>query len=73
MGSMRRTVSDIATYIHRLSEPAFRADVEEAIAKRDEVSFIDVCRRAKIPKKYIASIMPALLFEAVYPLVWPPQ
>lgn len=73
MESMRRTASAIATYIHRLSEPAFRADVENAIAKGGEASFIKACRRAKIPKRYIASLALALIFEANHPLVWPPE
>lgn len=73
MGSVKRKVSDIATYIHRLSGPTFRADIEKAIAKRDETSFIKVCRRAKVPKMYIVSLALALLLESSYPLGWPPE
>ena len=71
MEGLKRRASEISFYLQRLMEPTIFSEVQDAVARKDRESFVNACKKVKIPGKYITVIM-TILFTIPLQLTWPP-
>jgi len=67
MSHLNKNIAELSGCLQSLTTPEFASQVEEAVEKKDKDSLVKICRNAKIPRKYLASIVSALFTMSVSP------
>jgi hypothetical protein len=60
MSNLNKNIAELSGYLQSLTAPEFASQVEEAVEKKDKDSLVKICRNAKIPVKYVSSIITTL-------------
>jgi len=60
MHNLNKNIAELSGCLQSLSAPEFASQVEEAVEKKDKASLVKICRNAKIPAKYVSSVVTAL-------------
>ena len=60
MRNLNKNIAELSGCLQSLTVPEFASQVEEAVEKKDKASLIKICRDAKIPVKYVGSVVTAL-------------
>jgi len=60
MSNLNKNIAELSGCLQSLTAPEFVSQVEEAVEKKDKASLIKICRNAKIPVKYVSSVVTAL-------------
>ena len=60
MSNLNKNIAELSGCLQSLTAPEFASKVEEAVEKKDKDSLIKICRNAKIPLKYVSSVVTAL-------------
>ena len=60
---------DVSGHLQSLTSPEFSSELRQAVERNDKTSLIKVCKKAKIPKLYIGTIVSMVL--SVQPQKWP--
>jgi hypothetical protein len=66
MARINKKIEKISSYLQSLAQPEYCKKVEEAIEKKDRTSLIQICKNAKIPNQYLASVV-SVLFSMATP------
>jgi hypothetical protein len=61
MKRLNERITDVAVHLQSLSAPEFYPDVKDAADKKDKNALIKVCRKAKIPKIYVGTVVSVIL------------
>jgi len=61
MITLQESISDVSSYLQSLTTPNIFPKVQDAIEKKDRNLLIKVCRKAKIPEKYLGVVTSVLL------------
>lgn len=61
MKILTERITDVAFYLQSLMAPNVLPDVRDAIERKDRNLLVKVCRKAKIPEIYLASVVSVLL------------
>jgi len=67
MSYLNKNIAELSGCLQSLTAPQFASKVEEAVEKKDKTTLIRICRDAKIPRKYLASIVSALFTMSASP------
>jgi len=68
MENLKKRASKVSFYLQRLMESKIFPEVQVAVAKKDKESFLEICKKAKIPSRYIVLLISILLATGVAPL-----
>ncbi len=60
MSNLNKNIAELSGCLQSLTAPEFASQVKEAVEKKDKASLIKICRNAKIPVKYVSSVVTAL-------------
>jgi len=71
MESLKEKTSEVSLYLQRLMDPSIFPAVQNAIMRKDKNAFTKACKKAKIPKKYIAILMTVLFTVGPTQIRWP--
>jgi len=71
MESLKEKASEVSLYLQRLTDPSIFSEVQNAVMRKDKDAFIKACKKAKIPKKYIAILMTILFTVGPTQIHWP--
>ena len=66
MSNLNKNIAELSGCLQSLTTPEFASQVEEAVEKKDKDSLIKICRNAKIPIKYVSSVV-TILFNMSSP------
>jgi len=69
MKTLNEQILDISVHLQSLTTPEFSSEVKQAVEKSDKGSLVKVCRKAKIPRAYIGTVVSTVL--SVQPQKWP--
>jgi deoxyhypusine synthase len=61
MSNLNKDIAELSGCLQSLTTSEFASQVEEAVEKKDKDSLIKICRNAKIPIKYVHSVVTTLL------------
>lgn len=61
MKTLTERITDVAFYLQSLMAPNVLPDVRDAVERKDRNLLVKVCRKAKIPEIYLASVVSVLL------------
>jgi NADPH-dependent 7-cyano-7-deazaguanine reductase QueF len=61
MENLSIRIGEVSGYLQSLASPKFNSQVEQAVEKKDKESLIKICRNAKIPDRYLSTIVSTLL------------
>lgn len=71
--TLEKRITDVSSYLQSLTAPDVFPKVRDAVEKKDEHLLIKVCRKAKIPEKYltvVASVLLSVSPEQKYPAMF---
>jgi hypothetical protein len=72
MKTLNERIADVSFHLQSLTTPEFFSQVQDAVDRRDKNSLIKVCKKAKIPRIYLSTVVSVLL--SVGPeQKWPPN
>jgi len=54
-------IAEVSYHLQSLTAPEFYSQVQNAVERKDNKSLIKICKKAKIPAVYLATIMSVLL------------
>jgi len=60
MRNLNKNIAELSGCLQSLTASEFASQVEEAVEKKDKTLLIKICRNAKIPAKYVGSVVTAL-------------
>lgn len=70
MNTLNTRITNLSYHLQTLVAPEHYSQVQDAVEKKDKNLLIRICRQAKIPANYIASVVSVIL--SVTPNVkWP--
>jgi hypothetical protein len=69
MKTLNEQILDISVHLQSLAAPEFSSEIKQAVERNDRTSLIKVCKRAKIPRTYIGTVVSTIL--SVQPQKWP--
>jgi hypothetical protein len=69
MKKLNERIKDVSCHLQTLAAPEFSTEVQHAAEKNDKNSLIKVCRKAKIPQRYIGTVVSVIF--SVQPQKWP--
>jgi len=72
MESLKEKSSEVSFYLQRLTDSTIFSEVKSAVLRKDKEAFIKACKKAEIPKKYIAVLMTILFTVGPAQWQWPP-
>jgi hypothetical protein len=61
MKHLNERITDVAAHLQSLSTPEFYQDVKNAADRKDKTALVKVCRKAKIPKIYVGTVVSVIL------------
>ncbi len=61
MKTLKERIADVSFHLQTLTAPEFSSKVQEAVEKKDRNLLIKICRKAKIPAIYLATVTSVLL------------
>jgi hypothetical protein len=64
MEGLNMRIGNICGCLQSLAQPEYCSLVEKAVEKKDSEALISICKKAKIPTKYFATIVATLLSTA---------
>jgi hypothetical protein len=69
MKTLNEQILDISVHLQSLAAPKFSSEIKQAVERNDRSSLVRVCRKAKIPRAYIGTVVSTIL--SVKPQKWP--
>jgi hypothetical protein len=69
MKNLNERIKDVSCHLQTLATPEFSSEVQQAVERSDKSSLIKVCRKAKIPQRYIGTVTSVIF--SVQPQKWP--
>jgi hypothetical protein len=69
MKKLNERIKDVSFHLQTLTAPEFSSEVQQAVEKNDKTSLVKVCRKAKIPQRYIGTV--ASIIFSIEPQKWP--
>ena len=69
MKTLNEQILDISGHLQSLTAPKFSSEIEQAVERNDRNTLVKVCRKAKIPRAYIGTVVSTIL--SVQPQKWP--
>ncbi len=61
MKTLNERIVDVSSHLQTLAAPEFCSQVKDAVEKKDRNLLIKVCRKAKVPRIYLGTIVSVLL------------
>jgi hypothetical protein len=61
MKTLNERISDLSVYLQSLTGPQFSSKIQDAVERKDRVSLIKTCKKAKIPSSYIDIVVSVIL------------
>ena len=61
MKTLSEKISVVSSCLQSLTAPEYAAVVERAVERKDRVSLVELCKRAKVPTPYIHSVVSVIL------------
>lgn len=61
MKTLNDRIADVSFHLQSLTAPEFSSHVQDALERKDKNSLIRVCKKAKIPEKYVSTVVSVLL------------
>jgi hypothetical protein len=61
MKTLNERISEVSYHLQSLTAPDFSSQVQDAVQKKDKNSLIQVCKKAKIPRVYLGTVVSVLL------------
>lgn len=71
MESLKERASEVSFYLQHLTEPTIFSEVQNTIMRKDKDTFMEACKKVKIPEKYIAILMTVLFTVGPTQIRWP--
>jgi hypothetical protein len=69
MKTLNEKIIDVSGHLQSLAAPEFSSEIKEAVEKNDKNSLIKVCGKAKIPQRYVGTVVSVIF--SVQPQKWP--
>jgi len=69
--TLNERIADVSFHLQSLTAPEFSVQVQDAVERKDKNTLISVCKKAKIPRTYLGTVVSVLM--SVGPnQKWPP-
>jgi hypothetical protein len=69
MKTLNERIIDVSGHLQSLATAKFSSEIKEAVEKNDKNSLINICRKAKIPQRYVGTVVSVIF--SVQPQKWP--
>jgi hypothetical protein len=71
MKTLNERIVEVSAHLQSLTAPEHFSEVQNAVERKDKTALIKVCRKAKVPRMYLGTVVSVLL--SVEPQQkWPP-
>ena len=70
MKSLNERIVDVSFHLQTLAAPEFYPKVQDAVEKKDRNLLIQICKKAKVPTIYLATVV-SVLFSVKPEQKWP--
>ena len=61
MKTLSEKIVDVSFHLQTLSKPEFCSQVQDAVDKKDRGLLVKICKKAKVPAIYLATVVSVLL------------
>lgn len=61
MKTLSEKIVDVSFHLQTLSKPEFCSQVQDAVDKKDRSLLVKICKKAKVPAIYLATVVSVLL------------
>ena len=61
MKEAKEQIAEVSQYLQRLANSSIFPEIQAAIENKDQKSILNICKKAKIPEKYVSTITMVLL------------